>query len=118
MLTPGVNTGSGAASSLPAARGTADPNLGLNAVGPKDTAPLPAVEAPAAAPDQVNEAAGKAQPPAQQTTPGKKTKSPQYDKADESSSKHKPKKGVDNGRYTATNHRFTGTSWRAPAGTD
>jgi outer membrane protein assembly factor BamD len=99
VLTPGVdtvNTGAGAASSAPAATGAADPNLGMNAVGPKDNSPLPAVEAPAAAPDQVNDVAGKQTPPAQ-TAPAnqKKNPKPDYDKNDESSSKHKKKKGVD-----------------------
>lgn len=95
VLTPGVNTGSGAASSVPAATGAADPNLGLKAVGPKDNSPLPAVEAPAAAPDQVNDVAGKQTPPAEAKPAGKKNPKPEYDKNDESSSTHKNKKGVD-----------------------
>jgi outer membrane protein assembly factor BamD len=96
VLTPGVNTGSGAASSLPSATGAADPNLGLKAVGPKDNSALPAVEAPAPAPDQVNDAADAKQPPAQTKPAGqKKNPKPAYDKNDESSSKKKPKKGVD-----------------------
>jgi outer membrane protein assembly factor BamD len=92
VLTPGVGT---AASSLPAATGAPDANDGLKAVGPKDTSALPPVEAPAAAPDQVNDVAGKPQPAAQAKTPGKKTPKPAYDKDDESSSTHKKKKGVD-----------------------
>jgi outer membrane protein assembly factor BamD len=97
VLTPGVvNTGAGAASSLPAATGAPDPNLGLKAVGPKDTSALPPVEAPAAAPDQVNDVAGKTTPAAQAKNPNqKKNPKPAYDKNDESSSKHKKKKGVD-----------------------
>jgi outer membrane protein assembly factor BamD len=96
VLTPGVSSGPGAASSLPSATGAADPNNGLKAVGPKDTSALPAVEAPAAAPDQVNDAAGKPQPPAQ-TKPAdqKKNPKPAYDKNDESSSTKKKKKGLD-----------------------
>jgi len=99
VLTPGVdtvNTGAGAASSAPAATGGADPNMGMSAVGPKDNSPLPAVEAPAAAPDQVNDVAGKQTPPAG-TKPAdqKKNPKPEFDKNDESSSKHKKKKGVD-----------------------
>jgi outer membrane protein assembly factor BamD len=94
VLTPGVNTGAGAASSLPSATGSADPNAGLKAVGSKD-APLPAVEAPAVAPDQVNDAAGQQTPPGQAKPAGKKNPKPDYDKNDESSSKHKKKKGVD-----------------------
>jgi outer membrane protein assembly factor BamD len=96
VLTPGVNTSSGAASSLPSATGAADPNLGLKAVAPKDNSALPAVEAPAPAPDQVNDAAVANQPPAQTKPAGqKKNPKPAYDKNDESSSKKKPKKGVD-----------------------
>jgi outer membrane protein assembly factor BamD len=96
VLTPGVNTGSGAASSLPSATGARDPNLGMKAVGPENTSALPPVEAPAAAPDQVNDAAGKTTPAAQVKDPNqKKNPKPTYDKDDESSSKHKKKKGVD-----------------------
>ncbi len=94
VLTP--STGPGAASSVPAATGAPDPNLGMKAVGPKDTSALPPVEAPAAAPDQVNDAAGKPTPAAQVKDPNqKKNPKPVYDKNDESSSKHKKKKGVD-----------------------
>ncbi|HZQ41743.1 MAG TPA: outer membrane protein assembly factor BamD [Acidobacteriaceae bacterium] len=95
VLTPGVNTGAGAASSLPSATGAADPNLGLKAVGPKDNSALPPVEAPAAAPDQVNDVAGKQTPPAEAKPAGKKNPKPEFDKNDESSSKHKKKKGAD-----------------------
>jgi outer membrane protein assembly factor BamD len=96
VLTPGVSGGGTAASSLPAATGAPDPNNGLKAVGPKDTSALPAVEAPAAAPDQINDVEGKPQPAAQVKKPGeKKNPKPAYDKNDESSSKHKKKKGVD-----------------------
>jgi outer membrane protein assembly factor BamD len=92
ILTPGA---SAPASTLPAATGAPDPNLGLKAVAPKDTSEAPAVEAPAAAPDQVNDVAGKAQPAAQTKAPGqKKNPKPAYDKDDESSSTHKKKKGV------------------------
>jgi outer membrane protein assembly factor BamD len=96
VLTPGVNTGPGAASALPSATGAADPNLGLSAVKPKDNSPLPAVEAPAAAPDQVNDVAGTKQPPAETKAAGqKKNPKPAYDKDDESSSTKKKKKGLD-----------------------
>ena len=96
VLTPGVNTGPGAASSLPSATGAQDPNLGLKAVGPKDNSALPAVEAPAPAPDQVNDVAGTKQPPAETKPAGqKKNPKPAYDKDDESSSTHKKKKGLD-----------------------
>jgi outer membrane protein assembly factor BamD len=96
VLTPGVNTGPGAASSLPSATGAPDPNLGLKAVAPKDNSALPPVEAPAAAPDQVNDVANTKQPPAQTKPAGqKKNPKPAYDKDDESSSTHKKKKGLD-----------------------
>ena len=67
---------------------------GLTAVGPRNASALPAAEAPAAAPDQPN-AITAATPPAQ--TPGangKNSPQPAFDKSDESSSKHKKKKGV------------------------
>jgi outer membrane protein assembly factor BamD len=66
----------------------------LKAVGPENSAPLPAAEKPATAPDAINDVPlGKA--PAAQTPDanGKKGK-PEFDKADESSSKHKKKKGL------------------------
>jgi len=96
VLTPNVNSGSGAANSLPAATGAPDPNLGMKAAGPKDNSPLPQVEAPAPAPDQVNDVAGTKQPPAETKPAGqKKNPKPAYDKDDESSSTHKKKKGLD-----------------------
>ncbi len=110
ILTPGVNDGAAApgtltggaitnrASDAAAATGKADPNYGLGAITPKptDNTPLPAAEAAAPAPDAVNEAAGKAMPAAQQKDPNKKKNAkPAFDKNDESSSKHKKKKGVD-----------------------
>jgi outer membrane protein assembly factor BamD len=92
-----VSTGGGTPppSDRPAATGTADPNFGLTTAAPKDSTPVPAIEKPEEAPDQVNEAAGKQQPAASTTTGGKKTKAPAEDKDDESSSKKKPKKGLD-----------------------
>ena len=89
ILTPGVN-----GSSAPA-----DPNVngGLSTVGPTNTTALPAIEKAAPAPDQVNDIQpGTAQPAAQAPSDnGKKTKAPTFNKGDESSSKHKKKKGVD-----------------------
>jgi len=67
---------------------------GIKPVGPPNAAPLPPVEQPAVAPDTVNAVAGKPQPAAQQPAAnGKKTK-PDFDKSDESSSKHPKKKGI------------------------
>jgi outer membrane protein assembly factor BamD len=70
-------------------------NGGLKAVGPTNSTPLPAAEKPADAPATVNDLADKA-PPAGQTpnANGKKNAKPEFDKADESSSKHKKKKGL------------------------
>lgn len=69
-------------------------NTGFQPVGQQNAAPLPPVEKPAEAPDAVNDIAGKPQPAAQQPNPnGKKTK-PEFDKSQESSSKHPKKKGI------------------------
>jgi outer membrane protein assembly factor BamD len=103
IITPGASSGAPAtgtpASNLPAATGAQDPNYGLPMPKAKATA-LPPVEKPAEAPDQVNDMAG--QPIQQTQTPltaangkKKKVKAPKEDKYDESSSKKKPKKGLD-----------------------
>ena len=78
----------------PAASGTADPNFGLKAVGPANTTALPAIEKAGDAPDRPNTIT--APTPAAQAAPanGKKAKAPEFDKGDESSSKHKKKKGI------------------------
>ena len=69
-------------------------NGGLKAVGPPDAKAVPAIEKPAESPDQVNDVQGTKQPAAQAPREdGKKTK-PEFDKDDESSSKHKKKKGL------------------------
>jgi outer membrane protein assembly factor BamD len=69
-------------------------NGGLKAVGPENAAPLPAPEKPAAAPEQVNDVAGANQPAAQTPNANGKNPKPEFDKGDESSSKHKKKKGL------------------------
>jgi outer membrane protein assembly factor BamD len=78
------------------------PNGGLPAVAPKDNTPLPAAQAPAEAPNQVNDVThpGQAVNTANQNnvTQSKKKKKnlkPKYSSKDESSSKHKKKKGLD-----------------------
>ena len=78
----------------PAATGTPDANYGLKAVGPVDATPLPAAEKAAPAPDRPNTITAPA--PAAQAAPaaGKRAKTPEFDKGDESSSKHKKKKGI------------------------
>jgi len=94
VLTPGVTTSP--VSNLPAATGAPDPNNGIRSVGPKDASALPPVEKPAEAPDQVNDMNGQPPQPAAQTKADGKKKNPKqpYDKDDESSSKHKKKKGL------------------------
>jgi len=73
----------------------ADNNGGLKAVGPENATPLPAAEKPAEAPNAVNDIASKPQPAAQAPNAnGKKNPKPEFDKSDESSSKHKKKKGL------------------------
>jgi outer membrane protein assembly factor BamD len=69
-------------------------NGGLKAVGSTGPEAPPAVERPAVAPDQVNDIPAGSQPAAQAgRADGKKTK-PEFNKGDESSSKHKKKKGL------------------------
>jgi outer membrane protein assembly factor BamD len=71
---------------------------GLTAVAPTNTT-VPAVEKPADAPVQVNDVHGANTAQVQTGTStganSKKAKSPKYDSSGESSSKHKPKKGLD-----------------------
>ncbi len=99
VLSPGAMTGAPVtdrASDRPSATGAADPNYGIAPPKRPDNSPLPAAEAAAPAPDAVNEVQGHPQPAAQTKAEGqKKNPKPVYDKNDESSSKHKKKKGVD-----------------------
>ncbi len=97
IVTPGAGV-STRASDIPSATGAPDATFGLKSTG-APTVALPAPEAAQAAPDQVNEAAGMKQtaaavPPADAGGKKKKNPKPVYDKYDESSSKHKPKKGA------------------------
>ena len=80
---------------------TPQANGGLSTVAPKDNTPLPSTQAPAEAPDQVNDvhASGHAVNTADQnaTVSGKKRKKnpkPKFNAGEESSSRHKKKKGV------------------------
>jgi outer membrane protein assembly factor BamD len=83
-------------SDLPAATGKQDPNFGLPSATPNNSTALPAIEKPAEAPDQVNDTAGQTQPAIVQATDRKgKPVKEKLDKTDESSSKKKPKKGLD-----------------------
>ena len=86
-----------AAEGQPAQGSTNDPNAVIKPVGSASTT-LPAAEAPAEAPAQVNDIKAGSQPP-QNTTPtaadnNKKAKKPALDQSDESSSKKKKKKGL------------------------
>jgi outer membrane protein assembly factor BamD len=78
-----------------AAGGTpaADPNALLKPVGPANTT-LPAVQAPAKAPDQVNDVKPGEVPQPSATDANSKKKKPKADLSDESSSKKKKKKGL------------------------
>jgi outer membrane protein assembly factor BamD len=84
----GVEVMSSGSSTTPAAD-----SGGLKAVGPVDSTPLPAAEKATGNPEQVNDIKPGTQAPAQ-TADGKKNPKPDFDKGDESSSKHKKKKGL------------------------
>ncbi|HEY3990378.1 MAG TPA: outer membrane protein assembly factor BamD [Acidobacteriaceae bacterium] len=95
----GEGANNGAPGSAPAAGGD---NYGLKTVGPANTAPLPPVEKPAEAQQQVNDvkagAAGSAQVQTGTPAPGKKHKKNPKVKTDhsaESSSTNKKKTGID-----------------------
>ena len=94
--TPGAAAPAGSVTPAPT---TVPDNGGLKPVGPTDTSQLPAVDKPAEAPAQVNDVKAA---PAQVTTgttsgktASKKGNRGKYDSDNESSSKHKKKKGVD-----------------------
>ena len=67
---------------------------GIKLAGPPNATITAPIEKPDAAPDAVNEAAPGSQPPAQIAPADGKKPKPAFDKADESSSKHKKKKGL------------------------
>ena len=78
----------------PATTGAPDPNFGLKAAGPANAAAnLPPVEAAGPAPDRPNEITAPA-PAGQTPAANGKAGKPAFDKSDESSSKHKKKKGL------------------------
>jgi outer membrane protein assembly factor BamD len=98
-------TSEGAATAAAAAGVTGAQNQGgLATVGPTNNQPLPPVEKPAEAPAQTNDVkSGSAAAQVQTGTDAgatngkskKKTPAPKFDQSDESSSKHKKKKGLD-----------------------
>ncbi|MBV8438286.1 MAG: outer membrane protein assembly factor BamD, partial [Silvibacterium sp.] len=101
----GANGGANAATPASPMTGTsADVDRGVrvnntpvvNAVGPKDNTPLPPVDKPAEAPDQINDVKGGGAQVNTGTSASskKKGKKAPYDSSDESSSKHKKKKGL------------------------
>jgi outer membrane protein assembly factor BamD len=71
-----------------------DDNGGIKAVGPSNSAALPPIEKAAPAPDTINDVIPGSQPAAQTASANGKTPKPAFDKSDESSSKHKKKKGL------------------------
>jgi outer membrane protein assembly factor BamD len=67
----------------------------VKAVGPENTQALPPVDKPAEAPNQINDVkGGGAQVNTGTTATNKKNKKVPYNSSDESSSKHKKKKGL------------------------
>jgi outer membrane protein assembly factor BamD len=67
---------------------------GLPIAAPANATPLPAVEKAGAAPDAINDIQPGQAPAAQTGAANGKNKKPEFDKSDESSSKHKKKKGL------------------------
>jgi outer membrane protein assembly factor BamD len=63
-------------------------------VGPTNNQPLPAIDKPAEAPNQINDVKGGAAQVTTGTAASKKSKKAPYDSKDDSSSKHKKKKGL------------------------
>jgi outer membrane protein assembly factor BamD len=93
----------GSESSAPAtassASGSSQPNPndnmgGIKLAGPPNATITAPIEKPDAAPDPVNEVAPGSRPPAQIAPADGNKPKPAFDKADESSSKHKKKKGL------------------------
>src|ERR1700677_434731 len=84
---------SGSPSSQTAAKPD-DANGGLKAVGAPDAIPLPAAEKATGIPEQVNDIKPGTQPAAQAPNANGKKGNPGFDKSEESSSKHKKKKGL------------------------
>ena len=97
----GSTTGAGTVRGATPAANNPDSVYGLTqpAGGSSAPAPLPAIDKPATAPDQINDvkSGGKPQVTTGTTTgkPGKKNPKPAYNGSDESSSKHKKKTGID-----------------------
>jgi outer membrane protein assembly factor BamD len=99
---PAADPGAAVAADAAGVPGAENPG-GLKSVGPANTQPLPPIEKPAEAPAQINDVHNAAQvqtgtdagATAANGKTKKKTPAPKYDSSDESSSKHKKKKGLD-----------------------
>jgi outer membrane protein assembly factor BamD len=99
---PAADPGAAVAAEAAGVPGAENPG-GLKAVGPTNNQPLPPIEKPAEAPAQINDVHNAAQvqtgtdagATAANGKTKKKTPAPKYDSSDESSSKHKKKKGLD-----------------------
>jgi outer membrane protein assembly factor BamD len=83
----------GTSSSAPAAK-PADANGGLTAIGPPNATPLPAAEKATGTPETINDIKPGEAPAAQAQNANSKKTNPAFDKSEESSSKHKKKKGL------------------------
>jgi outer membrane protein assembly factor BamD len=95
----GTDSGSNAVPATPPAASSAVQPANdavVKPVGPVDNKPLPPVDKPAEAADQINDVkSGGAQVNTGTTASGKKAKKAPYNSKEESSSKHKKKKGID-----------------------
>ncbi len=99
---PPADPGAATAAEAAGVPGAQNPG-GLTAVGPTNNQPLPPIEKPAEAPAQINDVHGGNAAQVQTGTDAgattakgkKKTPAPKFDGSDESSSKHKKKKGID-----------------------
>ncbi|HEX9202118.1 MAG TPA: outer membrane protein assembly factor BamD [Acidobacteriaceae bacterium] len=98
--TPGSTTFPGTATPADAAPATTAPAAnpsqtgGIGPVGPDNATPLAPIQKAEKAPDAVNEVTPGSQPAAQAPPANGKKPKPTFDKSDESSSKHKKKKGL------------------------
>jgi outer membrane protein assembly factor BamD len=88
-----LSTGTPSSSSQTTAKPD-DANGGLKAVGPPDATPLPAAERATGTPETINDVKPGTQPAAQAPNANGKKSNPAFDKGEESSSKHKKKKGL------------------------
>jgi outer membrane protein assembly factor BamD len=89
ILSTGASSGTTGTTAKPG-----DTNGGLTAVGPPNATPLPVAEKATGTPDVVNDVQSHPQPAAQAPNANGKKTNPAFDKSDESSSKHKKKKGL------------------------